>query len=781
MKDLVIVESPLKAKKIQKILGTSYYVLSSFGHLRNLKPKNMGIKIDENFKPMFEINNKKKAQYNKLKKVAAECSNIILATDKDREGEAIAWHLAVKLKVSLKENNRITFTEITKSAILKAMKERKRVDMNLVNAQLARQTEDYIVGYELSPLTKKFVNAPSAGRVQSSVNKMICEKEIKIEKFVSKDYYYTIGNFNDLSGKNDIKGKLNKKIENRENIINFLGDCKESKFTVKDLKKKDCNKRPHPPFTTSTAQIEIGKRFKVSIKAIMGILQNLYQAGVITYHRTDSTTLSKEIMEDIKNFILGKYKKKYLKLRNYKTKTKCAQEAHEAIRPTLITRENLDEEFGDIDKKIYKLIWERTIASQMADMRYERYTLNVAISKRKELFIANADKTVFDGYTRLYNDNFKDEDDIEEDEEPVNKYFEGIKVGEELKYKKIIANGKVTKPPPRYSEATLVKDMKKLGIGRPSTYADMVSKVQERKYVEKKTFSGKVVKLENIILENGIINKKEVTNKIGTEKNKLTSTKLGRSKNVFLEENFGDIIDYKYTANLESELDQIANGNKNKLEVLNNFYNTFHPKVLKMQKKKCDTVFEQKTKRLVGEDKKTGKNIYAYKAQYGPCLQVGEDSDKNKRYFGLDKFEKKYTINGINEIEANSITQFPKNLGEYEGSDIIVQKGKHGYYIRHNNINYSIKSQYDQFLSKENAAECLKKNMNKKLLKSFAKGKINVRDVGKGPFIQTGSKFVPMPKGIDIKSLTEDKCKEFIKNYDNYKKSNNKYKKYKKK
>ena len=789
VKTLVITESPLKAKKLQKILGSAdYYVLSSVGHLRNLKPKNQGVNIANNFEPVFDIDKKKMDIYKRLKRASKDCGKVILATDKDREGEAIAWHLAVLLKVNLSEKNRITFTEITKSAILKAIKEPRRVDMNLVNAQKSRQIEDYIVGYELSPLTKKFVNAQSAGRVQSSVNKMICEKEAKIENHQRKDYFYTLGSFvssKDVEGKecDEIKGKLNKKIEDKPNIMKFLEYCKEATFKVKNLEKKDCKRMPPAPFTTSTAQIEIGKRYKVPVKSIMCILQGLYQAGMISYHRTDSTNLSNEIRGEIKQFVLDKYGENYVKLRNYNTKTKCAQEAHEAIRPTSITRENLpvDEDYSDIQKKIYRLIWKRTVASQMTEMKYERYTLTIDISERSELFIANADKVIFDGYTKLYNDKFKDEDANPEDEEPENKYFEGINIGDVLQYTKITSNAKVTRPPPRYSEATLVKEMKKLGIGRPSTYATMVSKVQERKYVEKRNFKGTKIELDNLTLEKGKISEKKVTENIGKENGKLAPTELGRKKNDFLEENFKNIVDYKYTANLENELDKVANGKKESLTVLNDFYNSFHPTVDKLVKEKCDIVFPsvQQAKRLVGKDVKTSKNIYAYNARYGPCLQIGEDNDKAKRYIGLDQYEKKYTIDGINEIEANTITQFPKSLGEHEGNEIVVKKGRNGYYLTYGSANHSIKAEYDQFLSNENAIDCLTSQGNKKLIKSFAKGKINIRDVGNGPFIQTSGKFVSIPKDKDAHSLTEAECRELIKNH--MPKSKYKKKTYKKK
>jgi DNA topoisomerase I len=758
-KILVIVESPAKAKKIQKILGSNYIVMSSIGHIRNLKGKNEGVEVDKDFKPVFEISKDKRGQYNKLKTASSNCSKIILATDEDREGEAIAWHLAVLLKVNLKEKNRITFNEITKKAIMKAVTNPRKVDMDLVNAQKSRQIEDYIIGYELSPLTKKFVNGKSAGRVQSSVNKMVCQREEKINNFKRKDYFHTTGTFNDDS----VKAKLNKKIEGKDEISKFIENCIDAKFIIKDLNMKECKRKPPAPFTTSTAQIEIGKRFKVPVKMIMNVLQNLYQDGKITYHRTDSTALSNDIMKEIKGFVNERFGKKYLKMRKYNTKTKCAQEAHEAIRPTSIQRENLEAEYDDISSKIYRLIWKRTVASQMSDMEYEKYTMNISISNRDELFIANAEKVLFDGYTRLYNDKIKDEDADADDEEPENSIFTGLKKGDVLKYTRIICKQKMTNPVPRFTEPTLVSEMKKLGIGRPSTYASMISKVQERKYVEKKNIPGEKMEMDTIELYKDKVKVTQNNEMIGKEKGKLMPTELGMNNYKFLEENFKKLLEYKYTAGLEEELDKIANGNEKSLQVLKRFYGDFHPIVSKLRSEKCDNKSgggEGPDKRLVGKDIGTGKNIYAYEGRYGQVLQVGENDDKEKRYVQIDKHEGGYNVDSINEIEANNLTQFPKNLGKHEGNDIIVTKGKYGYYLKHNGSNHKIKEGFDQFLSLENAIECLNAGGNKKLLKSF--GKFNVRDVGKGPFIQYGSRFASIPCGMTVDDLNEEKCRELI-------------------
>ena len=760
-KILVIVESPAKAKKIQKILGSNYVVLSSIGHIRNLKGKNQGVEVSKDFKPVFEISKDKRSQYNKLKAAAKTCSKVILATDEDREGEAIAWHLAVLLKVKLTEKNRIVFNEITKKAILKAVSNPRKVDMDLVNAQKSRQIEDYIIGYELSPLTKKFVNGKSAGRVQSSVNKMVSEREVKILAFKRKDYFHTTGTFNNAC----VKAKLNKKIEGKEEISKFIENCIDAKFTIKDLNMKNCKRKPPAPFTTSTAQIEIGKRYKVPVKMIMNVLQKLYQDGKITYHRTDSTALSKDIMGEIKGFVNERFGKKYLKLRKFNTKTKCAQEAHEAIRPTSIQRENLEVEYDDISSKIYRLILKRTVASQMAEMEYEKYTMNISISKRTELFVATAEKVLFDGYTRLYNDKIKDEDADTDDEEPENGIFTGLKKGDELKYTRIISKQKMTNPVPRFTEASLVSEMKKLGIGRPSTYASMISKVQERKYVEKKNISGEKMEMDTIELYKDKVKVTQKEELIGKEKGKLIPTELGMNNYKFLEENFKKLLEYKYTAGLEAELDKIANGKEKSLDILKRFYGDFHPIVSKLRSEKCDNNFGEgggggPEKRLVGKDIGTGKNIYAYEGRYGPVLQVGENDDKEKRYVQIDKNEGSYNVDSINEIEANNLTQFPKNLGKHQGSDIIVAKGKYGYYLKHNGSNHKIKSGLDQFLSLVDAIECLNAGGNKRLLKSF--GKFNIRDVGKGPFIQYGSRFASIPRGMTVDDLSEEKCRELI-------------------
>ena len=760
-KILVIVESPAKAKKIQKILGSNYLVLSSIGHIRNLKGKNQGVEVSKDFKPVFEISKDKRSQYNKLKAAAKTCLKVILATDEDREGEAIAWHLADLLKVKLTEKNRIVFNEITKKAILKAVSNPRKVDMDLVNAQKSRQIEDYIIGYELSPLTKKFVNGNSAGRVQSSVNKMVCEREEKILAFKRKDYFHTTGTFNNAS----VKAKLNKKIEGKEEISKFIENCIDAKFTIKDLNMKNCKRKPPAPFTTSTAQIEIGKRYKVPVKMIMNVLQKLYQDGKITYHRTDSTALSKDIMGEIKGFVNERFGKKYLKMRKYNTKTKCAQEAHEAIRPTSIQRENLEAEYDDISSKIYRLIWKRTVASQMADMEYEKYTMNISISKRTELFVATAEKVLFDGYTRLYNDKIKDEDADTDDEEPENSIFTGLKKGDELKYTRIISKQKMTNPVPRFTEASLVSEMKKLGIGRPSTYASMISKVQERKYVEKKNIPGEKMEMDTIELYKDKVKVTQKEELIGKEKGKLVPTELGMNNYKFLEENFKKLLEYKYTAGLEAELDKIANGKEKSLDILKRFYGDFHPIVSKLRSEKCDKDFGERggggpEKRLVGKDIGTGKNIYAYEGRYGPVLQVGENDDKEKRYVQIDKNEGSYNVDSINEIEANNLTQFPKNLGKHQGGDIIVAKGKFGYYLKHNGSNHKIKTGLDQFLSLEDAIECLNAGGNKRLLKSF--GKFNIRDVGKGPFIQYGSRFASIPRGMTVDDLNEEKCRELI-------------------
>jgi len=756
MKTLVIVESVKKAKIIGKILDSNYCVQSCIGHVRELKGKNEGVVIAENFKPVFQTIKGKGTIIAKLRALAKDCDKVILATDEDREGEAIAWHLATLLKVDLNEKNRICFHEITKTAIMNAISNPKRVNMDMVTAQKTRQIQDYIIGFNLSPLTRKFAGGRSAGRVQSAVNKMVCQREDEVLNFVRKEYYHTLGYFNE----NSVKGKLNKRIEKKDNMMNFLEHCKTATFTVNDLQKRDCKRKPPAPFTTSTIQIEVNKRFKVPVKSIMNILQGLYQSGLITYHRTDSTTLSKEVLMKIKKHVVDTYGNKYLKLRNYKTQTKCAQEAHEAIRPTSISRQNLTEEYSDLEKKIYRLIWKRTVASQMADMEYEKYTLTIAISERSELFIANAEKVTFDGYTRLYNDKFKTEDDDDSDEDEANNTpFTGIKKGDTLIYTKITSTQKFTKPPPRFTEATLLKRMKDLGIGRPSTYASMITVVQDREYVGKKTFKGEKIDVEHLTLKEGNIIKKHAKETVGAEKNKLYATDLGKRNTEFLEEKFTHVVDYKYTAQMENELDMILNGEATKLSVLSPFYSKLQPILHDLQSKESTVKFDT-GKRLVGKDQASGKNIYAYKAKFGPVLQIGENNDEDKRFVNLDK---KYNVKSINEIEANSLTQFPKTLGKHKGESIVVTDGKYGYYLKHGQSNHKIKAEYNQFLSLEDAIDCIDNGKKSSLIKSF--GKINIRTGNYGPYIQVGGKFVNIPNDIDPEGITKEQCEILLKNY----------------
>ena len=771
MSTIVVVESPAKAVKIQKMLGKNYIVKSSFGHLRNLKGKNKGVDVANNFKPIFEITKRK--EYKALKSAISSGSKVILASDEDREGEAIAWHIADLFKINLNENNRIVFNEITKGAIIKAIENPRKVNMELVNAQKSRQILDYLVGFEISPMLWKFIKGRlSAGRVQSVAVKIIQEKENKINSFERKCYFHTTGEF-----KTDIKGLLNKKFEEKEETLDFLNHCKKAIFNVEKLDKKRCKRKPPPPFTTSTVQIETAKRFHIPVKSIMNILQKLYENGKITYHRTDSTNLSKDSMKQIKKYVVDKYGKKYLKLRKFKTKTKCAQEAHEAIRPTNIDLLTLNEQFDDIENKIYKLIWKRTVASQMTEMEYDKYTLTISISEREEKFVATAEKTIFEGYRIIYNENIKDDDaDSDDDVKTKDEIFEELSVGDELKYEKIESKQKYTNPPPRYNEATLVKEMEKLGVGRPSTYASIITTVQNRQYIKKKNFKGKQVDTMIYSLNKGDINEKKTITTIGKEKNKLYPTELGTKTNEFMEKNFGMIMDYKFTSKIENDLDRVANGEEDSKKIIKKFYNKFHPIVDKLSKEEGTNKDKNKGKRLIGKDHQSGKNIYGYVAKYGPVLQIGEDEDKEKRFVNLDK---KFNYETINEIEANSLTQFPKNLGKYEENDIIIKKGRYGYYISYNSKNYKIKSDYNEYLSLENAIECIRDTGAKKIYKTF--GTINVRHGPYGPYIQRGKTFVNIPSFINPEEITEEKCKELIKNRAEYKQKSTYKKKYYKK
>ena len=746
MKTLLIVESPAKSKTIEKLLGSNYIVLASFGHIRNLDKDNLGIDVENDFRPTYKILPDKKKQIKALQDKMKTVDRVLLASDEDREGEAIAWHCAIVLKLNVNEKNRICFHEITKSALEHAVANPRTIDMDMVHSQQARRILDRLVGFNLSPLLWKHI-APklSAGRVQSAALKIIVTQETEIGKFTEKKYYKTVGLF-----EKKLTGVLNTNFENSDLCLKFLEHCKSSVFTIKSIVKSIVEKRPPPPYTTSSIQQDIGTRFGIGAKKIMSILQSLYEKGYITYHRTDSTNLSIVIQNEIKEYIINKIDKKYVHLRSYVSKIKCAQEAHEAIRPTHIDKETLNDLTDPLDKKIYEIIWKRSVASQMSACKSEVYNITIDISNRTEKFTSKAEKIIFDGYKRIYDDVIKkenDENDDENDQLPSDFLVDNIEENEIIKYIKITCSEKYQNPPLRYTEASLIKKMEKIGIGRPSTYSSIIETLMERKYVEKKDVKGNKLNTVNYVLEKNVIkDKKEIIN-IGAEKKKLLPTQLGIQTSNFLQESFTTLLDTNFTASLEEKLDHIANGTAIWNNVVGDFYHDFIPLVGKLNKVE---------KRFLGNDEE-GKCVYAYVAKYGPVFQIGDG--KNAKYV---KIIPPLTIDNVTlkDLKNENSETYSKNLGKHENNDIILKKGIYGFYLTHNNINYKIIEPFDKDLVLENAIECINthKNSNIKKIDNYL-----IKNGQYGPYILFNKKFFSIPKEYNIDLLTKENCDEIIK------------------
>lgn len=775
MKTLLIVESPAKSKTIEKLLGSNYCVLASFGHIRNLDKENLGIDVENDFRPTYKILPDKKKQIKALQDKMKTVDRVLLASDEDREGEAIAWHCAIVLKLNVNEKNRICFHEITKTALEHAVANPRTIDMAMVHSQQARRILDRLVGFKLSPLLWKHI-APklSAGRVQSAALKIIVTQETEIGKFTEKKYYKTVGLF-----EKKINGILNTNFENSELCLKFLEHCKSSIFTIKSIVKTIVEKRPPPPYTTSTIQQDIGTRFGIGSKQIMSILQNLYEQGHITYHRTDSTNLSTLIQTEIKEYITNKLGKNYVHIRSYVSKIKCAQEAHEAIRPTHIDKETLDNLGEDaIDKKIYEIIWKRSVASQMSASKSEVYDITINISNRTEKFTSKAEKIIFDGYKRIYNDVIKKEygcdsadgaEDDENDQLPSDFLVDNIDENEIIKYIKITCTEKYQNPPLRYTEASLIKKMEKVGIGRPSTYSSIIETLMERKYVEKKDVKGSKINTVNHILEKNVIKDKKETLNIGAEKKKLLPSPLGIQTSNFLQESFTTLLDTNFTASLEEKLDNIANGISEWNNVVGDFYHDFIPQIEQLNglNNNSDNKDNGK-KRLLGNNEE-GKCVYAYVAKYGPVFQIGDG--KNAKYV---KIEPPMCVDKVILEDLVKTEIYPKILGKYNTSDIILKKGMYGFYLTHNNINYKIIEHFDKDLLLEEAIECIiqcnntnndnengNTNTKNEILKNI--GDYTIRNGQYGPYILYNKKFFSIPKEYEIDLLTKENCDTIIK------------------
>ncbi|MFR9166406.1 MAG: type I DNA topoisomerase [Dysgonomonas sp.] len=758
-KNLVIVESPAKAKTIEKFLGNDFKVMSSYGHIRDLKKKDLGIDIEHNFKPAYEIPADKKKVVSELKAAAKGADTVWLASDEDREGEAISWHLFETL--GLKDNNtkRIVFHEITKDAIVNAVKNPRHIDMNLVNSQQARRVLDRIVGFELSPvLWKKVKPALSAGRVQSVAVRLIVEREREIENFKSEAAYRVIAIFNkeEKGNRYEIKAELSRRLKTKGEALELLEKLKAATFRVDDVTTKPVKKSPAPPFTTSTLQQEAARKLGFSVSQTMAVAQKLYESGKITYMRTDSVHLSDLALGTSKKEIENVYGKNYVKTRQFSTKTKGAQEAHEAIRPTYMTDHAV--EGTAQEKKLYDLIWKRTIASQMADAELEKTTISIAASGMKDNFLAIGEVLKFDGFLHVYLEGTDDEN-TEENEV----LLPPIKVNETLEMQETTATERFTQRPPRYTEASLVRKLEELGIGRPSTYAPTISTIQNRGYVEKGSIEG-TERIYNILtLKSGKISDKEKKEITGADKNKLIPTDIGMVVNDFLTQYFPGILDYNFTATVEKEFDQIAEGNKVWTDTLGQFYKIFHPAV----DKAINVQTEHKVgERLLGNDPKTGKPVSVKIGRFGPMVQIGSNDDEEKpKFAGLQKSQ---SLSSITLDEALKLFDLPRSLGDFEGKEMVVAVGRFGPYVRHNSQFVSLPKTYDPYtVTAEEAEELIlnkRKQDKEKIIQTFDNDdKLQILNGRYGPYITYDKKNYKIPKKLDPQKLTYDECMAIVK------------------
>ena len=755
MKTLLIVESPAKSKTIEKHLGPNYIVLASFGHIRNLDKKGLGIDVENDFRPTYKLLPDRSKQIKAIQETIKKVDRVLLASDEDREGEAIAWHCAIVFKLNINDTNRICFHEITKSALEHAVANPRKINMSMVYSQQARRILDRLVGFKLSPLLWKYISPKlSAGRVQSVALKLLVDQEKEIDKFTEKKNYKTVGLFD-----KKISASLNTNFENSEHANSFLNDCKSSKFTIKKIDKNRVEKRPPPPYITSTIQQDGSSRFGIGSKKVMSILQKLYEGGLITYHRTDSTNLSTHIKEDIKKYIIEKFDKKYYHARNYKSTIKCAQEAHEAIRPTHIDQEEINDTFDGLEKKIYNLIWKRTVSSQMSDSISDIYTITISISNRKEFFTSKAEKVIFDGYKKIYDDSFKSEDDDKTDDgDNILSAFivDNIKENEEIKYVNIKSSEKYQTPVLHYNEASIIKKMEKIGIGRPSTYSNIIETIIERKYVEKKDISGKKVNIQVFILANNEISNKTDNITVGSEKKKIVPTDLGKATTKFLEQNFANILDSNFTSILEGNLDDIANSNSEWTTIVKDFYGNFIPNVEKLNDKEMVSKNNDDKKRFLGMNDE-GKKVYAYIGKFGPLLQIGEEKNDIK-YVKLDS---KYSVDKVTIDQFKEITKYPKNIGLYQDKSVYIKNGMYGFYISYNENNYKFTEGYDENISLEDAIKCIGGISPNGVVSKI--DKYTIKNGQYGPYIEYNKKFFSIPKEYDVNTLTKEQCAFIIK------------------
>ncbi len=763
IENLVIVESPAKAKTIEKFLGKDFKVMSSYGHIRDLRKKNFSIDVDHDFQPEYEIPADKRQLVADLKKAAAEAHTVWLASDEDREGEAIAWHLAEVLGLDPATTRRIVFHEITKDAILNAIANPRTIDLHRVDAQQARRVLDRIVGFELSPvLWRKIRPSLSAGRVQSVAVRLICEREKEIKEFTPEPYFRVTGEFKTTDG-DKVKAELNKRLSSVDEARSLLNDCISDSFTISDISVKPTKKTPAAPFTTSTLQQEAGRKLGFTVGQTMSIAQRLYESGLITYMRTDSLNLSQLALNTIKKEITAEMGERYVKTRQYHTSSKGAQEAHEAIRPTYIDRRSIDGTAQE--KRLYDLIWKRTVASQMADAEIEKTTVDIRPGKNSgAYFQASGEVIKFDGFLKVY---LEGNDDDERGSQTGETLLPAMKTGETLTAETIHATERFTQQPPRFTEASLVKKMEELGIGRTSPYAPTISTIQNREYDEKGSREGQPREYRVIELHNGKIKEITRTENWGTDKGKLIPTDTGIIVNDFLTDLFPNVLDYNFTAHVEERFDEIAEGKRKWNDELHDFYKDFHPLV--------DAALTTRTEhkvgeRLLGTDPATGKNVFVKIGRFGPLVQIGDsDAEEKPRFASLLKGQ---SMSAITLDEALRLFDFPRNLGDFEDKAVTVAIGRFGPYVRHDGKFVSIPKELEPAaITLEEATDLIRAKRQAdamRHIKSFDEDpEIEILNGRYGPYIAKNKSNYKIPKSVtDPATLTYEEVKEIIEKQD---------------
>lgn len=749
-KNLVIVESPAKAKTIEKFLGPDFKVVSSYGHVSDLPDKELGVDVEQNFLPKYTVSSDKKKLVSELKSLAKKSNTVWLASDEDREGEAIAWHLSNVLELQKENTKRIVFNEITKTAINHAIEHPRQIDQNLVDAQQARRVLDRLVGYELSPiLWRKVQGGLSAGRVQSVTLRLVVEREREVENFVSKETFKVQGDFTSVDGK-AFKAELATTFSSVQEASSFLEQNIGAAFQVSSVEKKPATKSPAAPFITSTLQQEASRKLGFSVSRTMQNAQRLYEAGLITYMRTDSVNLSKQALSQASSVIESNYGKDYVRIHQYKTYKKGAQEAHEAIRPTDLSRMNVDLEFDQ--KRLYDLIWKRTLASQMSLAKLEKTVARITTDQHSHDFVARGEVVVFDGFLKLYLEGV---DDPSEDDQSL---LPAMKQGETVHAKRVVATQRFSRPPYRYSEASLVKKLEELGIGRPSTYAPTISTVLNRKYVAKGTHEGEERTYKQLVLQDNKLTSKNQSEKTGSQKGKLVPTDIGFLVNDFLINNFKDIVDYGFTASIEQDFDRVATGNSEWESIMKQFYANFHPVVEDVKK----NATRETGQRILGTDPKSGRQLSVRLGKFGPMAQLGTVEDEEKPLFA--NMPDTYSLSKITYEEALDLFKLPATLGEYEGMPVQTNNGRYGPYVLHNKVFVSLpKGANPLSVTIEEAIAYIEQKRKDDAPIANYEGQGVTKGKGRfGPFIKWNGWFINVSKQYDFDKLSDEDIKELI-------------------